>query len=62
MSSLFVMLTSFWMVLWENKKYLFLFFSQTEGTGVVVTLIADDVWKSEYELKVALSDKIESCN
>ena len=33
--------------------------SVTEGTGVVVNLIADDIWGSEYELTGALSDKVE---
>ena len=33
--------------------------SVTEGTDVVVNLIADDVWGSEDELTSALSDKVE---
>ena len=34
--------------------------SLTEGTDVVVNLIADDVWGYEDELTGALSDKVES--
>ena len=60
MSSLFVMLASFWMVFWEYKTELFLFFSLTEGTDVFVNLIADDVWGYEDELTGALNDEVES--
>ena len=43
-----------------TKKELFLFLSLTEGTNVVVNSKAGDVWGSKYELKGALSDKVES--
>ena len=58
MFSLFSMVASFWMVFWEYKTELFWFLSLTEGTDVVVDLIADDVWVSEDELTGALSDKV----
>ena len=32
----------------------------TDGTGVVVDLVADDVWGYEDELTGKLSDKVES--
>ena len=48
------------MVFWELKTWLFLFFSLTEGTDVVVNSIADDVWGYQDELIGALSDKVES--
>ena len=38
---------------------MFWFLSDTEGTDVVVILIADDVWGSEDELTGILSDKVE---
>ena len=44
------------MVFWEYKTGLFWFFSVTEGTGVVVNLIADDVWGYEDEITGSLSD------
>ena len=47
MSSLFVMLASFWMVFWGYKTELVLFFSVTEGTGVDVNLVSGDVWGSK---------------
>ena len=39
---------------------MFWFLSLTEGTDVVDNLMADDDWGSEDELKVALSEKVES--
>ena len=60
MSSLFVMFASFWMAFWEYKTELFWFLSVTEGTGVVVNLIADDVWISEDELTGALIDEVDT--
>ena len=60
MLSLFLMLASFWIVFWEYKTELSWFFSPTEGKGVVVDLMADNVWGSEDELTGALSDKVES--
>ena len=60
MSSLFVMLASFWMVFWEYKIELFLFLFTTEGTDVVVNSIADYIWGYEDELTGALRDKVES--
>ena len=54
------MLASFWMVFWEYKTELFLFLYLTEGTGVVVDSIADDVWEYEDELMRGLSDQFES--
>ena len=44
MSSLFVMVASFWLVFWEYKTSLFWFLSVTEVTDVVVNSIAGDVW------------------
>ena len=41
----------------QNK--LFQFLSPTEGTDVVVNLIADDVWGSENELTGAVCDEVE---
>ena len=58
MPYLFVMLTSFWMELLEHKMEMFCFLSRTEGTYVVVNLMDDDVWKSEYELTGALNDEV----
>ena len=60
MSSLFVMLASFWMVIWEYKTELFWFLSPTERTDVIVNSIADIVQVSEDELTSALSYKVES--
>ena len=48
------------MVFWEYKTELFWFLYVTEGTGVVVNYMADDVWGSEDELTVAWSDEVES--
>ena len=48
------------MVFWEYKTELFWFLSLTNGTGVVVNLISDDVWGYEYKSTDALSDKVES--
>ena len=42
----------------QNRIVLIL--SLTEGTDVVVNLIADDVWESGGELTGALIDKVES--
>ena len=61
MSSLFVMVASFWMVFWEYKIDFFSWLSVAEGTGVVVNSIYEDVWDSEDELTGNLSDKVESC-
>ena len=60
MSSLFVILKSFWMEFSEQKTELVCFLSLTEGTEVVVNSIAEDVCGSEDELTGALSDKVES--
>ena len=60
MSSLFVMVASLWMVFWEHKTELFLFFYVVEGTDVVVNLIAEDVWGYEDELTCSLIDEVES--
>ena len=60
MSSLFVMIASFWMVSWEYKTELFLFLSVIEGTDFVVNLVDDDVWGSGDELTGVLSEKVES--
>ena len=60
MSSLFVTIELFWIVFWEYKTELFCFLSVTEGKGVVVNYIADDVWVSEDELTGDLSEKVES--
>ena len=60
MSSLFVMVASFWMVFWEYKTEMFLFLSLIEGTDVFVNSIPDDVWGPKYELTGALSDEVES--
>ena len=47
MSSLFVILKSFWMGFSEHKTELFSVFSLTEDTDVVFNSIDDDVWGSE---------------
>ena len=60
MSSLFVMVTSFWVVFWEHKTEFFWYLSVIEGTDVVVNLIAEDIWDYEGELTGALIDKVES--
>ena len=60
MSSLFVMIASFWMVFWEYKTELFLFLSLIEGTYVVVNAIADAVWGSKVELTGVLSDEVDN--
>ena len=59
MLSLFLMLTSSWMVFSEHKTELFFFLSLTEGTEVVVYFIGNDVWGAEYELTGALNDEVE---
>ena len=59
MPSLFVMVASFRMVFWEYKTELFLFLSVTEGTDVVVDLIAINVWEYENELSSSLSDEVK---
>ena len=59
MSSLFVIVASFWMLFWEHKIELFWCLSVIEGTDVVVNLIAEDVLDYEYELTGALSEKVE---
>ena len=58
-SSLFVMVASFWVVFWEHKTD-FLCLSVIEGTDVVVHLIAEKCWGSEDELTGALIDEVES--
>ena len=60
MSSLLVMVASFWMVFWEYKIDLFIFLSVTEGTVVVVNLVANYIWGSEDELTGALHEEVES--
>ena len=54
------MVASFCMVFWGYKTELFWFFSVTEGTDVVVNLIANDVWGYEDELTDVFSEKFES--
>ena len=44
MSSLFVMLTSFWMEVLEHKTELFCFLSLTERIDVVINSMDDDFW------------------
>ena len=58
--SLFLMLTSFWMLFLEYITWLFWFLSVTEGIDVVVHSIAGDVWGYEDELTGALSDEVDS--
>ena len=60
MLSLFVMVATFWMVIWEYKTDLFLFLFITEGTDAVDNSIAEYVWGSEDELPGVLSDKVGS--
>ena len=60
MSSLFVMLTSFWMEFLEYRTDLFCCLSLTEGTDVVINLIDDNVWEDEDELTGVLNEKVES--
>ena len=60
MLSSFVMITSFWMVFWEDITELFCFLSLTEGIDVCVNLIDDDVREAKYELTSAFSDEVES--
>ena len=55
MSSLFVMVASFWIVFGEPKQ-LFGCLYVKKGTDVFVNLIAEDVWDSEDELTGALID------
>ena len=59
MSSLFVMVASFWMKFWEYKIELFWCLSLTEETESVVISIADDVWGYEDELTGVLNEKVE---
>ena len=59
MLSFSVMVASFWIVFWEYKTVFYILFL-TEGTGVVVNLIADDVGGSEDELIVALSEEVQN--
>ena len=59
MSSLFVMLKSFWMEFSERKTELSCFLSLTEGTEVVVNSIENDVWEAKYEITGALNDRVE---
>ena len=42
------------------QNIIVLILSVTEGTDVVVHLISDDVWGSEYEITGVFSDKVES--
>ena len=56
MSSLFVMVASFWVVFWEHKTDFFWYLSDIEVTDVVVDLIVGDVWGSEDELTGAYLD------
>ena len=60
MSSLFVMLKSFWMEFLEAKTEFFFFLSLTEGIEVVVNSIEDGVWEAKDEITGALNDKVES--
>ena len=62
MSSLFVMVESFWIVFWEHKTEFFWYLSVIEGTDIVVNLIEVDVWYSEDELTGALIGEVESCD
>ena len=54
------MVASFWIVFWEYKTKLFLLFSLTEGTDVVVNSVADNDWGSEDKLTGSLSEKVKS--
>ena len=60
MSSLFVMVASFWMMFWEHKAWSFWCLSVIEGKDVVFSLMAEDVWYYEYKLTGALIEKVES--
>ena len=60
MSSLFVMIKSFWVEFWENRTELVCFLSLTEVTEVVVNPIYDDVWEAKDERTGALIDGVES--
>ena len=60
MSSLFVMLESFWMEFLEHKMELFCFLSPTEGTEVVVDFKEYDIWEVKDERTSAFNDIFES--
>ena len=59
MLSLFVMVSSFWMVCQELKTDFFRFLSVIEETDVVVNSISDDGWEANDELTGALSDEFD---
>ena len=59
-SSLFVMLKSFWMEFLEHKTELVCFLVLTEGTEVVVNSIEDVDWEAKYERTCDFIDGVES--
>ena len=60
MSSIFVMLKSFWMECLEHKTELVCFLFITQETWVVVNSIDDDSDEAEYERTGALIYGVES--
>ena len=59
MSSLFVMLKSFWMEFLEQITKL-IFLSLTEGTEVLVNLIEEDIWEAKDKQTGALNYEVKS--